>query len=331
MGKAGKARKQKQRAQLVELAQAKLGHHGKPGSGGVGSGGGGGGGDGLSPAVAALTCRTLRRLLVSSSLRSSALAKPIRRSVFAWPEMTPAEIAGVSVSSNPQPTQEPTDDDGDSGDETEMNTDEAMQLAAQTLDRLAADSQLLYSAEAAGVRLAVSSLQPLLGTSGKSTQHGHSNVGDALHEQMWAEAEVQLRHMRENGKAPRLGALQRWIRDLFIPGAADTPTAARLLSEILLTCGQTPYTADDDGDSVPSGKFMQVHPLWKGHFDGDTEERVDDERKSDDAPDAGVSSPVAGDHDVVVLSTESSWKGGVSVWGCAHKSTMASFCVRDKR
>jgi 2OG-Fe(II) oxygenase superfamily len=140
---------------------------------------------------------------------------------------------------------------------------------------------------------------------GQTTTAGR--IGEALHEHRWSEAKEALAQLQE---PPALGAMQRWIRDLFEPAAAataDPVTISNLLYRILICAGQTAY-GDDTGeeDGIPGP--IKVLPLWYSI----------PRREPDDAPSDDSAWVVP---EVRVVAIESAWREGMTVWTTTADAT----------
>lgn len=122
-------------------------------------------------------------------------------------------------------------------------------------------------------------------------------VGDALHDGRWADAALFLKQLKE---APPLGALQRWIRDLFESGNADPVTTSNLLYLILRCTGQVAIGDDDGGKQGP----VKVFDMWYSFSrNGDSITKTQEE-DTWEIP------------EIEAVAMESSWRDGMTLWSC---------------
>jgi hypothetical protein len=64
-------------------------------------------------------------------------------------------------------------------------------------------------------------------------------VSTALNEERWEDAVTLLETMRKPRELPKLGAVQRWVRECDLGATyADNPEVLRVLDAIMRTCGQ---------------------------------------------------------------------------------------------
>jgi 2OG-Fe(II) oxygenase superfamily len=161
----------------------------------------------------------------------------------------------------------------------------------------------LRSPAARTIRRQAYQIVEALGTAPGKTTSGR--IGDALHDHQWSEAMDLLEQWKE---APALGAMQRWIRDLFEPSSteiADEATVCKLLFGILVCAGQSAFGTDDE-DCIPGP--MKVFPMW--HSIPRREQEVS-KVFIWDVP------------NVRVVSIESAWREGMTVWTtCDSEATI---------
>ena len=116
------------------------------------------------------------------------------------------------------------------------------------------------------IRRALYSVLQSIDIASNANDHGAKSIsgriGDALHDGHWSDALLLLERLQET---PRLGALQRWIRDLFLHTheAVSPDTVAALLDSILRACGQKPVSPTfKDGDTLDPSSAIEMFPMW---------------------------------------------------------------------
>lgn len=72
---------------------------------------------------------------------------------------------------------------------------------------------------------------------------------------MWTDALIALANMRSAGQTPKLGAVQRWVRDC--DAAGEDPLAMRVLDGILRTAAPEQIgSAAGRGDQVCPSQYI---------------------------------------------------------------------------
>ncbi|TPX56507.1 hypothetical protein SpCBS45565_g08386 [Spizellomyces sp. 'palustris'] len=178
-----------------------------------------------------------------------------------------------------------TDSGGELEDDEELIGDvipvKDLATTIATLNTLEEMPELLRGKDFKGLRIVLRRLQNA--TSAANIGNGSTLTGrisDALQDGRYSDAMVALSEMRERGKTPPLGALQRWVRDCDAVGAEDglngKPEVLRVLDAIL-------RTADPDmvpkGDSDKTLEVVQRHTAWEGRpkaAEGDVSIDIDD-------------------------------------------------------
>jgi len=90
-----------------------------------------------------------------------------------------------------------------------------------------------------------------------------ARVSDALSDSRWADAIGSLAMMRRHGEVPKLGAVQRWVRDVDAAGLDDT--ALRVLDAILRTAAPEQIGMEPtQPDLLHEGRALVRYPGWEG-------------------------------------------------------------------
>jgi 2OG-Fe(II) oxygenase superfamily len=192
---------------------------------------------------------------------------------------------------------------GTSMEEEEVGLDEVdIEITETTLRQLIENpTTLLRAPEARTIRSQVYAIVEALGA-GKSTT---GRVSDALHDGRWTDAVVLLRQLPESSSSLPLGALQRWIRDLFESTISNTdPIITCQILYLILTCtGQVPWGSDDGGTNGP----MKVFPMWNS-----IPRRIPPARENNtiEEQDTWIVP------EVQAVSVESAWREGLTLWSC---------------
>ncbi|KAF9352427.1 hypothetical protein BGX34_012167 [Mortierella sp. NVP85] len=144
-------------------------------------------------------------------------------------------------------------------------SEEDMATTLQTLMILEQHADVFRSKSCRALRTAIHQLQQ---TATAHTGTGQTPVGrisDALVDGRWNDAMTALEEMRVRGQVPKLGALQRWVRDCDAAsaksGAFGDPVVLRLLDSILRTVdpSMVPKRLGSDGNEEHP---VRTHPMW---------------------------------------------------------------------
>ncbi|KAG0085920.1 hypothetical protein BGZ93_000387 [Podila epicladia] len=149
---------------------------------------------------------------------------------------------------------------------TSIISDEDMATTLKTLLALEQHTDIFRSKSCKALRAVVHQLQQ---TATATTGMGQTPIGrisDALVDGRWNDAMVALEEMRTRGQVPKLGALQRWVRDCDAAsaknGAFGDPVVLRVLDSMLRTVDPTMVpTKDKSSDSEPHP--VRTHPMWQ--------------------------------------------------------------------
>ncbi|KAF9212342.1 hypothetical protein BGZ59_006891 [Podila verticillata] len=149
---------------------------------------------------------------------------------------------------------------------TSIISDEDMATTIKTLLALEQHTDIFRSKSCKAVRAVVHQLQQ---TATATTGMGQTPIGrisDALVDGRWNDAMVALEEMRTRGQVPKLGALQRWVRDCDAAsaknGAFGDPVVLRVLDSMLRTVDPTMVpTKNQSSESEPHP--VRTHPMWQ--------------------------------------------------------------------
>ncbi|KAI8921974.1 hypothetical protein DFJ77DRAFT_5872 [Powellomyces hirtus] len=167
-------------------------------------------------------------------------------------------------------TKVPALEASDSGDDEGLTTHEdgisssALAVTVATLTALESQPALLRSKQCKALRIALHRLNAAstqAGVGGGTTLVGR--VSDALTDGRWGDAMRLLEEMRERGVVPKLGALQRWVRDCDAVGSAEGGLDGA--EEVLRVLDAVLRTSDPEMVPKPTGEdegVVQRHPPW---------------------------------------------------------------------
>ncbi|KAG0019667.1 hypothetical protein BGZ81_009636 [Podila clonocystis] len=149
---------------------------------------------------------------------------------------------------------------------TSIISDEDMATTLKTLLVLEQHTDIFRSKSCKALRAVVHQLQQ---TATATTGMGQTPIGrisDALVDGRWNDAMIALEEMRTRGQVPKLGALQRWVRDCDAAsaknGAFGDPVVLRVLDSMLRTVDPTMVpTKNQSSESEPHP--VRNHPMWQ--------------------------------------------------------------------
>ncbi|KAG0297837.1 hypothetical protein BGZ98_000414 [Dissophora globulifera] len=145
-------------------------------------------------------------------------------------------------------------------------SEEDMATTLRTLLALEQHTEVFRSKSCKALRAVVHQLQQ---TATASTGMGQTPIGrisDALVDGRWQDAMTALEEMRTRGIVPKLGALQRWVRDCDAAsaksGAFGDPVVLRVLDSMLRTVdpSMVPKRLGPDGKEEHP---IRTHPMWQ--------------------------------------------------------------------
>ncbi len=133
---------------------------------------------------------------------------------------------------------------------------ERLKITLQTLTELSRDELLFHSKECRPIRQLLFQLVDLKQNQGVSLTQ---RISLALKDARWNEAIYLLSLMREKKQIPKLGALQRWTRDLDAVDAESDPLMIRVLDAILRTVD--PSTVGIAEPELPPMSIKKLPPF----------------------------------------------------------------------
>ncbi|KAG0249540.1 hypothetical protein BG011_009203 [Mortierella polycephala] len=152
-------------------------------------------------------------------------------------------------------------------------SDEDMATTLRTLLALEQHTEIFRSKSCKALRAVVHQLQQ---TATATTGMGQTPIGrisDALVDGRWNDAMSALEEMRQRKQIPKLGALQRWVRDCDAAsaksGAFGDPVVLRVLDSMLRTVDPSMVPKKQDAEGEESHP-VRTHPMWQAF------RRVDD-------------------------------------------------------
>jgi hypothetical protein len=149
---------------------------------------------------------------------------------------------------------------------------EELQITIDTLQTLAAHPALLKDRALRELKSALWAAHAVLADGGAGGGSPTARVSVALADGRWADARALLAEMRVRGQRPKLGALQRWVRECDAAAAAEGAVVWAVLDDILRTTAGTGSTSaeaipmertDDWVTRAPTGM-----DLWAEHQAG---------------------------------------------------------------
>eukprot|EP00759_Apiculatamorpha_spiralis_P012002 PhF_6_TR19100/c0_g1_i1/m.28098 len=96
-------------------------------------------------------------------------------------------------------------------------------------------------------------------------QAGHytARISDALSDSRWADALMTLAAMRRSGEIPKLGAVQRWVRDVDAAGQNDE-TALLVLDAVIRTAAPEQIGTEPTPKELITDSVLIKCPPWIG-------------------------------------------------------------------
>ncbi|KAF9089761.1 hypothetical protein BGX29_011877 [Mortierella sp. GBA35] len=144
-------------------------------------------------------------------------------------------------------------------------SDEDMATTLRTLLALEQHTEVFRSKPCKALRAVVHQLQQ---TATATTGMGQTPIGrisDALVDGRWDDAMTALEEMRTKGQVPKLGALQRWVRDCDAASARNgefgDPIVLRVLDSMLRTVdpSMVPQKESTEKEEHP----VRTQPMWQ--------------------------------------------------------------------
>ncbi|KAF9932210.1 hypothetical protein FBU30_008765 [Linnemannia zychae] len=144
-------------------------------------------------------------------------------------------------------------------------SEEDMAITLRTLLALEQHTEVFRSKSCKALRAVVHQLQQ---TATATTGMGQTPIGrisDALVDGRWSDAMSALEEMRSKGQVPKLGALQRWVRDCDAASARNgefgDPVVLRVLDSMLRTVdpSMVPQKKETESEEHP----VRSHPMWQ--------------------------------------------------------------------
>ncbi|KAI8816679.1 uncharacterized protein EV422DRAFT_544490 [Fimicolochytrium jonesii] len=239
-----------------------------------------------------------RRLMNQGGAADGPLAKKAFRPAVPLPSPPPAlsSASGSDVEGGKgtKRTLEP-EEDNEISDVEELVGDlipsHDLALTIQTLTMLEENPAVIRGKGFKALRATLHRLQTTMartaGVGAGNTLSGR--ISDALTDGRWNDAHLALAEMRERGQTPKLGALQRWVRDCDAVSSADKKVAGDKQNEdVLRVLDAILRTADPDVvpalDSDDEARVVQYQPPWtapSGHAgvesQGEKNELTDEE------------------------------------------------------
>ncbi|KAF9200807.1 hypothetical protein BGZ49_008947 [Haplosporangium sp. Z 27] len=140
-------------------------------------------------------------------------------------------------------------------------TEEDMTITLRTLLTLEQHTEVFRSKSCKALRAVVHQLQQSATATTGMGQTPIGRISDALVDGRWNDAMTALEEMRNRGQVPKLGALQRWVRDCDAAsaknGAFGDPVVLRVLDSMLRTVDPSMVPKKEDEHPV------RTHPMWQ--------------------------------------------------------------------
>ncbi|KAJ3285449.1 hypothetical protein HK104_009475 [Borealophlyctis nickersoniae] len=193
--------------------------------------------------------RKRRRLMAGIDIPSSSLPSP--------PRTSPVSNKRPRTEDN-EPAME---DMGGLGEGQNLVPLQDLAATMRTLTALERHPEILKTKQFKGLRAALYRLHA-------GTTQGNSlvaRVSEALADGRWTDSLIALAEMRYKGQVPKLGTLQRWVRDCDAArgpdgGGPETDQILRVLDSILRTADPSMVPKRDEDDVGP----VKKHEPWAG-------------------------------------------------------------------
>ncbi|KAF9996842.1 hypothetical protein BGZ65_007579, partial [Modicella reniformis] len=146
-------------------------------------------------------------------------------------------------------------------------SEEDMATTLRTLLVLEQHTEVFRSKACKALRAVIHQLQQTATAHTGTGQTPIGRISDALVDGRWNDAATALEEMRTRGQVPKLGALQRWVRDCDAAsaksGAFGDPVVLRILDSILRTVdpSMVPKRLGPDGEEEEPHP-IRTHPMW---------------------------------------------------------------------
>lgn len=157
----------------------------------------------------------------------------------------------------------------------ELLLPEEVESAVDVLRTLAANPALLHGKEMKDLKRGVYDLHRVMAEGATLGASLTSRISAALRDYRFTDALVLLFEMHARGLPPKLGALQRWVRECDATsnpdGTPGDPEALRCLDMILRIAGDTGPEARERGDGEVSRALVKRPRVWtaRGPVDGE--------------------------------------------------------------
>ncbi|KAF9156390.1 hypothetical protein BG015_005599 [Linnemannia schmuckeri] len=144
-------------------------------------------------------------------------------------------------------------------------SDEDMAITLRTLLALEQHTDVFRSKACKVLRAVVHQLQQTATATTGTGQTPIGRISDALVDGRWNDAMSALEEMRTKGQVPKLGALQRWVRDCDAASAKNgefgDPVVLRVLDSMLRTVDPSMVPQKQPGDKEEHP--VRTHPMWQ--------------------------------------------------------------------
>ncbi|KAF9577041.1 hypothetical protein BGW38_008009, partial [Lunasporangiospora selenospora] len=146
-------------------------------------------------------------------------------------------------------------------------SEEDMATTLRTLLTLEQHTDLFRSKACKPLRAVVHQLQQTATATTGTGQTPIGRISDALVDGRWADAMIALEEMRTRNQVPKLGALQRWVRDCDAAsaksGAFGDPVVLRVLDSMLRTVDPSMVPKKEEMAPEEEPHPVRIHPMWQ--------------------------------------------------------------------